>query len=132
MTKTKIVIGSLVSTLAFLPALALAQYSQQGGGLNLGSGNLSQTLNSIYSLVNSVIPILIGLGIIAFLFGILKFIFNAGDEGKRADGKWVIIYSLIGIFVMVSVWGLVAALQNVFGIQNTTTAGQGPQIPSAR
>ena len=127
MTKTKIVIGSLLSTLAFLPALALAQ---NNGGLGLGQGNLTGTLGTIRSLVDQVIPILIGLGIVAFLFGVLKFIFNAGDEGKRTDGKWVIIYSLIGIFVMVSVWGLVAVLQNAFGVQGGMSAGiQTPGIP---
>ena len=128
MTRIKVLIGSFVSMLTFVPALALAQ-----SGLQLGNGNLAGSLDYVWSLVNKLVPILIALGVIVFLWGILKFIFNAGDAEKRSDGKWIIIYSLIGIFVMVSVWGLVAFLQNTFGVSGSgNPTNNGPQLPSPR
>ena len=125
MKKIKIALASLVSLLAFAPALAFAQTFQ------LQNGSLGGILISIGKLLSQIVPILIALAVVVFLWGVLKFIFNAGDEAKRQDGKWIIIYSLIGIVVMVSVWGLVSFVQGTFGLSSDRgpNAGQLPTVP---
>jgi len=124
MKRIKVILGSLVGALAFLPALAFAQ-----GNFNLSSGGITGVLGSVGSILNMIVPILIALGIIAFLWGVLRFIFSAGDEEKRKAGKMFMIYGIIGIVVMVSVWGLVAFIQKSFGIQSGTVQN-GPQLPT--
>ena len=50
--------------------------------------------------------------------GLFIFIFNAGNEDKIEDGKKLMFWGGIALFVMFSVWGLVGILRNTFGIEN--------------
>lgn len=66
----------------------------------------------------SVIPLLIAAALICFIWGVLTFILHADDETKRKEGKLFIMWGIIGLFVMVSIWGLVNILVNTFGTAN--------------
>ena len=127
MKKIKVALVSLLGTLTFLPAFALAQ-----SNFTLGNG-IGGFLVSVGNLLNKVIPLLIGLAVIAFLFGVLRFVFNADKEDKRAEGRNFMIYGLIGIVVMVSVWGLVNFVQSSFFGSEQQAKGNpqdGPVIPA--
>ena len=116
----------MFGTLVFAPVLALAQ---QAGNFNANQG-LGGFLTSLKSLMNLIVPILIGIAVIAFLYGVLKFVFNAGNEEARKTGRDVMIWGIVGIVVMVSVWGLVGSLQTTFGLQNGNNGPQNiPRLP---
>ncbi len=115
MKKIKVIIGLLFGALSFAPLLAFAQ--QSAGNINT-SGGLSSVLDSLWYLLDRAVPILIALAVVIFLFGVLKFIFNAGNEEERTKGRNFMIWAIIGIVVMVSVWGLVYFVQNTFGLSN--------------
>ncbi|MBI2628060.1 MAG: hypothetical protein HYW71_01325 [Candidatus Niyogibacteria bacterium] len=53
--------------------------------------------------------------------GVLQFVTSGGDEEKRKEGRDHIIYGLIGLFIMVAVWGLVNAIAGTFGAEITNT-----------
>jgi hypothetical protein len=61
---------------------------------------------------------LIGLAVVIFIYGVITTILAEGGE-KKEDGKKFMFWGIIGIFVMVSVWGLVAILKNTFKLENT-------------
>lgn len=95
----------LGSSAAFLfPMLVLAQVSDIGS-----------LLGAFRTLLNQIVPILIGLAGVVFLWGVIQFIMGAGDEEKRSKGRNLIIYGLIGLAVMVSFWGLVNIILGTFG-----------------
>lgn len=79
----------------------------------------------VYTLIDFVIDplvlLLIAVAVLIFLYGVVKFIGAAGDVAKRKEGKDLIIYGLIGLFVMVSVWGLVNVLVSTFSDLDTTS-----------
>ena len=89
-------------------------------------------LSSVTSLINcitgiitgSIIQLLVALAVVFFLWGAAKFLRNAEDSGKREEGRMFMLYGIIALFVIVSVWGLVGVLANTFGI----SIGQ-PQFP---
>mgnify|MGYP005615483479 FL=1 len=88
--------------------------------------NIADFLNFFTCLISkSVIPLLIALAVIVFIWGVLKFIMNAEDSTKREEGRNFIIWGLVGLFVMVSIWGIVNILNNTFGVSNVI-----PQLPS--
>jgi uncharacterized membrane protein len=60
----------------------------------------------------TIVPILIGLTVVYFLYGVMKFVKSAGDQKARDEAKNTIMYGLIGLAVMVTVWGLVAIIAN--------------------
>ncbi|MEK7647165.1 MAG: hypothetical protein AAB378_02175 [Patescibacteria group bacterium] len=75
-------------------------------------------LCQIINILNNAIPLLLTLATVIFLWGVIQFIYNADNEEKRKTGHMFIIYGLIGLFVIVSMWGLVQILLSTFGIEN--------------
>jgi hypothetical protein len=78
----------------------------------------AQFANTIVGLIDWVlVPLIFALAFFAFLWGILNyFIIGATDETKREEGKQFLIYGLLGLVVLFSVWGLVNVVLFTFGI----------------
>lgn len=64
--------------------------------------------------INMIIPILFGIALLFFLWGVVKYIKNGGEPKAREEARNFMIFGIIGLFVMVSVWGLVRVLVNTF------------------
>lgn len=73
-------------------------------------------LEKISDILNITIPVLMILATLVFLWGIITYITASGDEEKLKGARMYIIWGLIGLFVMVAVWGLVQVLLNTFGV----------------
>lgn len=106
----------IIAALAFTPALASAQ----------SLGNLETLLRSVGRLIDIALPIVVAIGLLAFFWGLVKFIF-AGEEGK-SEGKHLMIWGLVALFVMVSVWGLVRFIGNALGISQNESITV-PKVP---
>jgi hypothetical protein len=76
-----------------------------------------------------LIPVLIGLGLVFFFWGLVLFIANSGEEKGREEGKQKMIWGIVALFVMVSVWGFVALVQQLTGIDGTHSLSS-PKTPS--
>ncbi len=79
--------------------------------------NLDGIFKFIKDTLNTVLPLIIAAAVVYFVWGMFQ-LFLAGDEEKKDKAKTTIIYGIIAIFVMVSVWGLVNILSNTFGLSN--------------
>lgn len=62
----------------------------------------------------SIIPLLFAIAISVFVWGIVQYIKNAADSKKREEGRNFMVYGVVSIFVIVSMWGLVGFLRNTF------------------
>ena len=67
------------------------------------------------------------LALLFFLWGLAKYIFAAGNEEAKESGKRIMIWGIIALFIMASVWGIVAFLQDLFGVTDTSITV--PQTP---
>jgi fumarate reductase subunit D len=85
------------------------------------AADLTSILSTIRTLANTIIPLFMVIAVAVFLWGIIKYITSAGDEEKRKGAHSLIIYGLIGIFVMVAFWGIITVVTNTFGIQQGGT-----------
>jgi len=63
-------------------------------------------------IINPFIGLLIALAVVLFLYGVVEFIIGADNEEKRNQGKQHIIWGVVGIFIMVSVFGIMNILIN--------------------
>ena len=91
-------------------------------------GTLVELINRFIEIFRALIPLLFGIALIGFLWGVAQFILNADNEEKRREGKKIMVWGIIGLFVMVSVWGLVAVIGGTFGIG--VDPGAVPQFPT--
>lgn len=67
-------------------------------------------------LLGAVMGVLYMAAFAAFFWGIVLFIFNTDDDYKRQEGKNWMFWSIIALFVMITVWGLVGLLLKTVGI----------------
>ncbi len=65
---------------------------------------------------NSIIPLLIALAIAMFIWGVIQYVLNDAEEAKKAKGKQFMLWGIIAITVIVSIWGLVHILTSTFNI----------------
>lgn len=78
---------------------------------------LALTLSN--GIIATISKLAFGFAVVFFLWGIFVFVMNADDATKREEGKKRILWGLVAIFVMVSVWGLLAAVDNTTNLDNT-------------
>ncbi len=82
-------------------------------------GNSSSGLIGVLNTV--VVPIIFTLAFAAFIWGIVNYFFlHGGDETKREEGKEFILWGIIGIVVLFSVWGFVNLMLSTLGIAPST------------
>ncbi len=105
--------------------LTLLSPSVAFAAIPVGFDGLDNLIKSFASgVVQSTGYMMLTLAVVAFFFGIVQFIWSArqGSEGKGiTKGKQFILWGLIGIFVMFSVWGIIQFAQGVLGIQGYNT-----------
>ena len=86
---------------------------------------------AVGGLVNAIIPILIGIAVIVFFWGLIKYIREPGKAGET--GKATMVAGLVALFVMVSLWGIIILAGSALGVgSNSASSNQisTPQIPN--
>lgn len=79
----------------------------------IGSG----TTGVIGVLNTIVVPLIFGLAFAVFIWGVVSYFFLHGDdETKRTEGRQFILWGIIGMVVLFSVWGLVNLMLSTLGI----------------
>ncbi|MDO8590305.1 MAG: hypothetical protein Q7R69_03500 [bacterium] len=82
---------------------------------------LKALIEAIGALTKTSIIVLAGLSLLVFFWGLVKFIFHvSGDEKAIEEGKRIMKWGLIALFVMVSVWGIIKFMQVQLEIKSTT------------
>ncbi len=80
----------------------------------------TSVLEKVKSLISIAVPLVIALAVLFFLFALVQYMTKVGEERDTARNH--MIWGIIILFVMVSLWGLVNLVQDTFGIN------QGSQI----
>lgn len=127
MKKKLIVLVGFVSTLAPFAVLA-----QSAGRLSscrgVALGSIEGIICKIGDLLAIVIPILITLAVLLFIWGVIQYVI-ADDEEAKSKGRDRIIYGLIGFVAIIALWGLVKIVTNTFGIDTTRQPINIPTVP---
>ena len=78
--------------------------------------------SSVISIINNIlVPVLFAIAFIVFLWGAFDaFILGASDGSAKEKGKNLMLWGLIGFFVMISIWGLVNILVGTINFSNKT------------
>ncbi len=127
----KIILSSLIATV-FLPlsvfafsvtatpstTSAPASTAPLCSSIQLSSATLGTMITwASCTLIKLVVPLLFSLAVVGFIWGIITYYLNPTNEEKRKNGKTFMLWGVIALFVMISMWGLVGVLSNTFGIK---------------
>lgn len=66
-------------------------------------------VNSILDLFNAIIPVLGAAALVFFMYGVFQYVAHAGKKNGSS-----VLWSLITLFVLFSVWGILRVLENTF------------------
>lgn len=107
----------IIAFVAFLtPAIALAQTT--GGKLN-AINNVNDLGVKAADIINTVTYLLVAVAVIFIVWNVVRYlILPSGAEGKAAVGG-NILWGIVGLFIIVSIWGLVNILTNTFATNGT-------------
>lgn len=99
------------------PMVAFAQSINRLGDIISWAGDM----------LNRLIPVMIALALVFFFWGLVQYI------RTRKNGKDTMIAGLVGLFIMVSVWGIIRIAQNTLGVSNANSSADLrnniPQVP---
>lgn len=99
---------ALSSLSAFAPLVAFAQTSPNFTYIN-------NTTTFLKTLLNWVIPVLITLMVIYFLWSLISFI--RSEPKEKEEKKKGLLWSVLALFIGISIFGIIAILQRVTGTQ---------------
>lgn len=108
----------ILTVLALAPAFVFAQ----------GLTNIDPIVRGIGRLVELALPIVVGIALLAFFWGLVKYIFAQGNDEAKTDAKKIMLWGLIALFVMIAVWGLVRFIGTAFGVNLNETINV-PTVP---
>src|SRR3989344_3135645 len=75
--------------------------------------NFAELINLFNRLILKLVPVLEVVALLVFFWGLVKFIFRVGGDEKAVEGgKRLMIWGLLALFVMISVWGIIRFMQN--------------------
>jgi len=74
-------------------------------------------VTSLGSLIEQLIPIVISLGLLFFIWGLAQFIIASGNEDAKEVGKRRMVWGILALFAIVSVWGIVNLLAEMAGVE---------------
>lgn len=86
------------------------------GRIAFDLGNTDSTVTNIGQIITNLIPIAASLAVLFFFWGLAKFILAAGDEGAKDEGKRIMIWGAIALFVMAGIWGIITLLGDTLGV----------------
>ena len=81
---------------------------------------LGGIIDAGYGIVTGVlIPLAFSLCLLYFFWGVAKYIKSEGDG--KGEGKQIMIWGVVGLFVAFSIWGIIVFIRNEFGLTNVPT-----------
>jgi len=63
--------------------------------------------------VQGIVTLLFFVAFIFFIWNMMVFVLNSGNDEKRAAGKQRMIWGIIVLVVMFGIWGIVSVLQGL-------------------
>jgi hypothetical protein len=115
--KIKMMKKALLPLSYLAPILVFAQDSTVGGLIPL-----------MQNILGALTPIVVGLALLYFFWGLAKYILAQGNDEHKEEGKMIMVWGIIALFVMVSVWGIIGLLGETVGIEQGGTV-EIPVIP---
>jgi NADH:ubiquinone oxidoreductase subunit 2 (subunit N) len=68
------------------------------------------------NLLLDFVPYIVVIAVGAFIMGLIRYVAHGDNEEKRSEGTKMMIYGILGLFFMVSVWGILNIFVSSFGL----------------
>lgn len=78
-------------------------------------------INAAFSIITTIlIPLAFALCLFYFFWGVAKYVrTGAGNEKAAEEGKKIMIWGIVGLFVAFSIWGIISFIRTELSIPGT-------------
>lgn len=90
---------------------------------------LSDVVASFVGIIGLLLPLIVALTVLVFLWGLVKFIAKSGDAKGHEEGKSLMIWGLVGLFLMLSLFGVLRLFYTDLGFGSVLGI---PLLPTGR
>ncbi|MCE9549267.1 pilin, partial [Candidatus Nomurabacteria bacterium] len=77
--------------------------------------DIGDVICRIGSLLNAIVPVLVALGVVYFVWGVVQYVVGDNEEAKK-KGRDRVIFGIIGLALIIGLWGIVSLVINTFDI----------------
>jgi uncharacterized protein YhhL (DUF1145 family) len=84
-------------------------------------------INIVAGLINLATPVVVALALLYFFWGLATYILNASDDDGKKKGRDIMIWGILALFVMVSVWGIINVVRDTFQLDDSNIPIPGVQ-----
>lgn len=121
------------TSMLLLPVMALAAVTG-GSTFDPNATAFSDSLDNILTFINSfLIPFIIGVGFLAFVWGMFKyFILGGANEDSKESGKQLMIWATLGFVMIIIFWGIVNLFATSTGLSGDDITNLVPYVDPTR
>jgi len=69
-------------------------------------------------ILNPIIVLLFAAALVIFLYGVVEFLGNPEDTSKKEAGRSHMLWGVVGLFIMMSVFTIMRIISNTIGAKN--------------
>ena len=84
---------------------------------------LEDIIKLFLDLIKLAIPVLVGLAVLVFFKGLIAFIAKSGDAKTHEEGRKLMIWGVIALFIMVSIFGILRVFYSDLGFDDARFFG---------
>jgi hypothetical protein len=111
---------NLAATALSALALPLLTFAQNPQIIPPNGGPFGTLLTNILGFSNNVlIPFILGIGFLVFVWGMFKFfIYGGADDDAKTSGKSLMVWATLGFVIIIIFWGVINLLASSTGLDN--------------
>lgn len=85
----------------------------------MDTSSLKNLINWIINLlVDSLVPLIVTGIIFVFIYNVAQYVYKGDDPRERQNAIKYMWWSIVGLFLIFSLWGIMALLRSEFGISS--------------
>ena len=65
-------------------------------------------------IINPALLVIFALGFLLFVYGLVEFLWKLNEGGDNSEGKQHMVWGIVGMLIMVSVYGILDIIDNTF------------------
>lgn len=92
------------------------------------SSNLFFVIGILLNLVVQATVLVGAAALLFFFWGLATYILNAGNDEKKKEGRNIMIWGLLALFIMVSVWGIINVIRDTLELDDNSIEVPGIDI----
>mgnify|MGYP003394320272 CR=1 FL=1 len=95
---------------------------------NIAHASLDSFISNVNTqIINPIIQLLFAVAILYFLYGVFRLFSNADNEEVKTEAKNTMLWGIIGLAIMLGVWGILNLILSTFNINDVKIKDDGNQ-----